>query len=512
MERKKRGKVYLIGAGPGDPLLITIKGFEKIKEADVIVYDHLANDKLLKYVKKDAELIYAGKIASRHALKQEEINHLLYRKASEDKIVARLKGGDPFVFGRGGEEAEYLYEKGIDFEIIPGVTSAIAVPAYAGIPLTHREYASAAALITGHEDPSKKESDIDWAKISTGIGTLVFLMGMGNLGSISRKLIENGRSQETPVAVIEKGSLPGQKVVVGTLKDIESKVRESNLVPPAVIIVGDVVKLRVKLNWFEKKPLFGKRIVVTRARVQASEFSAILEENGAEVIEFPTIEIRPPRKYKSLDNAFENLKSFQWIIFTSVNAVNSFNDRMIFKKIDIRSLHGIRIAAIGSQTAERLKMMGVIPDIIPSEYRAEAIIEIFKDFDIEGSHILIPRAKVARDILPVKLRKMGAKVSVVEAYETVISEKDISELCNLFEEKMIDMVTFTSSSTVNNFFSRFEEDNLKKLFTNVKFACIGPVTGKTLMEYGFKTDVMPPRYTIKDMAEAIIEFYIKKKK
>ncbi|MCJ7596474.1 MAG: uroporphyrinogen-III C-methyltransferase, partial [Desulfobacterales bacterium] len=303
MQREKKGKVYLVGAGPGDPGLLTLKAKESIEKADVVVYDYLANRVFLEYADHKAELIYVGKQGGRHTLSQEEINQLIVDKAQQGLTVVRLKGGDPFIFGRGGEEAEELTKAGIPFEIVPGITSAIAVPAYAGIPLTHRDFTSTVAFITGHEDPTKEKSDIAWDKLATGVGTLVFLMGVGNLPKIARTLVEQGRPPETPVAVIHRGTVPEQRTVTGVLSNIAERVQKAKLKAPGIIVVGEIVKLREELNWFEKRPLFGKRIVVTRAREQASDFLVLLNELGAEGIEFPTIEVIPPPDWEALDEA-----------------------------------------------------------------------------------------------------------------------------------------------------------------------------------------------------------------
>ncbi|GFP19691.1 uroporphyrin-III C-methyltransferase / precorrin-2 dehydrogenase / sirohydrochlorin ferrochelatase, partial [Candidatus Hakubella thermalkaliphila] len=351
------GKVYLVGAGTGDEGLMTLRGLQCLKEADVIVYDRLASERPLDVTRKGAEKIYAGKFASHHTLKQEEINVLLAQKAQEGKVVVRLKGGDPFIFGRGGEEAEYLADQGIDFEVVPGVSSAYAVPAYAGIPVTQRGHTSTVAFITGHEDDTKDDSDIDWAHISTGVGTLVFLMGVRNLELIVKNLIEYGRPPETPVAVIRWGTTPQQQTIVGTLADIVDKVREAALTPPAITVVGEVVRLREKLNWFEKKPLFGKTILVTRARPQASQLVEKLSQRGAQVIEFPTIKIVPPSSFGEMDQAIQDMARYDWVIFSSVNGVESFFQRLRELGRDVRELKGIKIAVVGPKTREKIEDM-----------------------------------------------------------------------------------------------------------------------------------------------------------
>ena len=509
MSSQKKGKVYLVGAGPGDPGLLTLRAKDLIEDADVIVYDYLANETFLSYARKDAELIYAGKSGGSHTMKQGDINRLLCEKALMGLDVVRLKGGDPFIFGRGGEEAQELVKAGIAFEVVPGVTSAIAVPSYAGIPLTHRDYTATVAFITGNEDPSKEQSNIDWEKISTGVGTLVFLMGIGNLESIANELIKHGRSPDTLAAVIYKGTVPAQKSVEGSLRDIAAIVKKNGITPPGIIVVGDVVRLRAELNWFEQRPLFGKRIIVTRAREQASRFMAGLNELGAECIEFPTIEIRPPHSWERMDRSIQDLERYHWLIFTSVNGVDYFFRRIFDLGKDIRCLGSIKVAAIGPKTATAIQTMGINPDLVPDEYRAEGVIEAFRGKDLKGINILIPRAAEAREILPDELMKMGANVDVVEAYRTVMPDTGTEELGSMLSSGMIDMATFTSSSTVTNFVSMFKgrEEDLKQWMQNVAVACIGPITAKTAEENGLNVSLSPSEYTIEALTEGIIEYF-----
>ncbi|NQU07936.1 MAG: uroporphyrinogen-III C-methyltransferase, partial [Candidatus Abyssubacteria bacterium] len=343
--------VYLIGAGPGDPGLISVKGARCIQKADVVVYDYLSNPRLLSHCKPGAEKIYVGKKGSKHTLEQGDINKLLVDKASAGNVVARLKGGDPFVFGRGAEEALALKEAGIPFEIIPGITAAVAAPAYAGIPVTHRDLTSTFALITGHEDPTKEESAIDWAKVATGIGTIAFYMGVKNLPRIAEKLIEHGRSPDTPVAVIRWGTTPNQQTVVGTLENIVQKVKEAGLKAPAITLVGEVVKLREDLNWFETRPLSGKKIVVTRSRAQSSEFVEQIESLGAEAVEMPTIRIADPEDFGPLDKAISKIEAFDWIVLTSPNGAAALFERLDARELDARALGGVKVAAVGAATA-----------------------------------------------------------------------------------------------------------------------------------------------------------------
>jgi len=498
------GKVFLVGAGPGDPKLITVKGLEAIQQADVIVYDRLAHPSLLKHVKDNVEKIYVGKLPNHHTLKQEEINQVLVEKALEGKVVTRLKGGDPSIFGRVGEEAMELAEHHVPFEIVPGITSAIAVPAYAGIPVTHRDYTSSLAIVTGHEDPTKNESNINWEKLSTATGTLIFLMGVANLSLIKNKLIENGRDENTPIALIRYGTRVEQQTVVGTLANIVGKVEAAALTSPAIIIIGEVVKLRESLQWFEKKPLFGQKVLVTRARSQASELSAKIQELGGEAIEFPVIKIVPPTNTEPLKEAYKQLDSFDWIIFTSVNGVSTFFEQLKENKIDIRKMGKARIAAIGSKTAEALQEKGLIVDIIPEEFRAEGLLNSLEGEIKAGQKVLLPRADIARKILPQVLREKGLEVVEVDAYETVLDAENKAEIVELLREKDVQIITFTSSSTVKNFMEAIKDEEVEQLLEGVTLASIGPITTKTAQDLGLKVDVTASEYTIDGLVEAII--------
>ena len=503
----KKGKVYLVGAGPGDPGLLTIKAKKCIEQADVVIYDYLANRVFLDYADERAELIYVGKKGSCHTMGQEDITCLIVDKSRNGLTVVRLKGGDPFIFGRGGEEALELSKAGISFEVVPGVTSAIAVPAYAGIPLTHRDYTATVAFITGHEDPAKDESNIAWEKLATGVGTLVFLMGVGNLPKITAKLMENGRSTDTPIAVIHRGTVPKQKTVEGTLENINERVRKEKIKPPAIIVVGDVVKLGKKLNWFEQRPLFGRRIVVTRAREQASEFLSNLSDLGAECIEFPSIEIASPESWDALDQAIKSLEEYQWLLFTSINGAEYFLKRLAVLGKDVRDLKGIKIGAIGPKTAQVLGRMGINPDLMPDEYRAEAVVECFKDYGVKGTKILLPRAAKAREILPEELIKSGAEVDVVAAYQTIRPDQDRGRIIDMMKKSEIDMVTFTSSSTVSNFIDMFDAGQLQEWMEKVAVACIGPITANTAKENGLSVSLMPSEYTIENLSRAIVQYF-----
>ena len=500
----KQGIVYLVGAGPGDPGLITVKGLECIKKAEVLVYDRLASKRLLSFAPRNCEMIYVGKLPDRHTLQQEEINQLLVDKGLEGKVVTRLKGGDPYVYGRGGEEGELLRTNNVPFEVVPGITSAIAVPAYAGIPVTHRDCTSSFAIITGHEDPTKNESSIAWDKISTGIGTLVFLMGVGNLASIVKNLVENGRSATTPVALIRWGTRPEQRVVTGELHNIVQIVKDAGFTSPAIIIVGEVVKLRDTLSWFEQKPFFGKRVVVTRSREQASDLSRRIEDLGGEAWEFPAIEITEPADFGPMDAAITKLDTYDWLIFTSVNGVDSFFNRLRHHKCDIRDLKGAKICAIGPKTKERLEEMCLHVEFVPSEYRAEAVLEGLKGKLLPGEKVLLPRADIARAILPDTLQnEMGAIVNDVVAYRTVRGGGDATILKELLEEGMIHYVTFTSSSTVKNFVEMLDANNLHDLLKGVKLVSIGPITSESARDLGLTIDIEATEYTIDGLVEAL---------
>ncbi|HKK90326.1 MAG TPA: uroporphyrinogen-III C-methyltransferase [Desulfobacteraceae bacterium] len=510
--KKQTGKVYLIGAGPGDPGLVTIKAVACIKEADVIVYDFLASPSLLRYAGETAEIIYVGKRGGNHTLTQDKINQLLAEKASQGLVVARLKGGDPFIFGRGGEEVETLinyHSRGgsgnepIDFEIVPGVTSAIAAPAYAGIPLTHREHTSSVSLITGHEDPSKNQSSIHWESFAKSNSTLVFLMGVKNLPSITENLIRHGKAPNTPVALVRWGTTSSQETVTGTLDTIVAAVQKANLKPPAVIVVGDVVTLRDQMKWFEKKPLLGKTIAVTRARHQASELVAQLEALGAECIEAPAIAIVPPEDPAPLENSIKEIESFDWLVFTSVNGVKFFFSTLFALGRDARSLGHLKVACIGPATRDKLMEFGIISDILPKTYRAESVVEAFSVVAVKEKKVLLPRAREARSILPEELEKMGAEVCDVAAYETRQVSESSERLVQRLEKKEVDLVTFTSSSTVTNFKAMLPDPRFEELVSGVSVASIGPITSATAREIGIPPDIEADVYTIPGLVEAI---------
>lgn len=506
---KNSGIVYLVGAGPGDPDLITVKGLGCIKNADVIVYDRLVSLSLLREAKAGAELIYVGKKPDRHTLPQEEINNLLVEKALQGLSVVRLKGGDPFVFGRGGEEALRLAQSDIPFEIVPGVISAVAVPAYAGIPVTHRRLAANFTVVTGHEDPAKEKSDLDWSALARTKGTLVFLMGMGNLSLIASRLVEEGMSPQTPVALIRQGTGAAQKTLEGTLADIAKKAEAQNFKPPAVIVIGAVVNLRQALNWFESKPLFGRRIVVSRARAQASGLASLLGAQGAETVEFPAIKIVPPPDFSALDSALQRLGQYHWLIFTSVNGVHSFFNRLLKKGYDVRALKKASICAIGSQTKAALEEKALRVNHLPVEFKAEALLELLKGVIKPGDRVLLPQANLARPLLAQGLTAFGAVVDSVVAYRTTRGDGDADLLQQMLKKDAIDMITFTSSSTVRNVLEMLGEE-AETLLKNIDLASIGPITSGTLSAAGLNPAVEAKKYTTQGLKEAIVDYYMQK--
>jgi uroporphyrinogen III methyltransferase / synthase len=510
MSTSKSGaaRVYLVGAGPGDLGLVTLRAKECIEQANVIVYDHLANPEMLSWAREDAEIIYAGKEAGKHALKQDEINALLVTKAREGKQVVRLKGGDPFVFGRGAEEAEAIVDAGIAFEIVPGITSAIAGPAYAGIPVTHRGQNSHVTFFTGHEDPTKAQSSIDYAALTKLGGTQVMLMGVERIESIARQMMEQGARKNLPVALVRWATTGRQETLVGTLENIAKQVLDIGFEAPAVAVFGEVVSLRENLNWYEKRPLSGKRIVVTRTRKQASELSNQLRRLGAEIVELPTIRIEPPTELREFAELVQDAHSYDWIVFTSPNGVEAFFE-MFFKLYDdAREIGPTKIAAIGPATAQRVKDYHLHVDLQPEEFVAEAIVrEFIKQGGVENLRILIARAEKARDVLPKKLSGLGAIVDEGFAYRTVPETRDATGARRRLLEEGADLVTFTSSSTVENFLALglpWPE--------GMQVASIGPITSKTARGHGLKIDIEARRHDVEGLVEAIRNFFVKEKR
>ena len=493
------GRCYLVGAGPGDLGLVTLRAKQLIERAEVVVYDYLCNPEMLQWAPKTAELIYAGKKAGAHTLKQEEINALLVEKAKAGKQVVRLKGGDPFLFGRGGEEAQALAAAAIAFEVVPGVTSAIAAPAYAGIPVTHRGMTSHVTFFTGHEDPEKTETSIDFEALAKIGGTQVMLMGVERIGAIAQQMQENGVRADLPVALIRWGTTGRQEVLTGTLQDIAQKVAAQNFAPPAVAVFGEVVSLGKELAWQESRPLSGKRIVVTRTRKQAGALSDQLRNLGAEVIELPTIRIEPPADLRAFAELVQDAHGYDWIVFTSPNGVTAFFEMFYKLYDDARDIGGARIAAIGPATAQRVREFHLKVDLQPDEFVAEAVVREFKkEGDIENLRILIARAEEARDLLPTELGALGAIVDVAVAYRTVAETDDRTEARSRLVTEGADMITFTSSSTVENFLAL----NLPWP-AGMEVASIGPITSKTARERGLTIGVQAARHDIPGLVEAI---------
>ncbi|MBF0463454.1 MAG: uroporphyrinogen-III C-methyltransferase [Nitrospirae bacterium] len=497
-----KGKVYLTGAGPGDIGLLTVKALKCLKNADVIVYDFHINAQILNYAKEGAELVYAGKRGGHHDMNQDAINAALVQLALAGKSVCRLKGGDPFVFGRGGEEAEVLASHGIEFEIIPGVSSAISVPAYAGIPITHRKHSSSFAVITGNEDETRTGSRINWQALAGGFDTLVFLMGVKNLSFITQKLIEHGKSADTPAAVIRWGTRPEQTTITGVLQNIASLSQAEHIRPPAIMVVGTTVLLRDTLNWFETRPLFGERILITRP--YSAEYEP-LESLGAEIFEFPTIKIVLPESFDELDAAIDNVESYDWLIFTSSSGVDYFIKRLLEKAHDIRDLKGIGICAIGIKTKEAVEKYGMRVDEMPDEFNAEGLIKLFESKNgIKSKRFLLPRAEKARETFPERVRALGGYIDTPVTYRAINQIPHIKRLERFLRERRITTATFTSAATFTNLLDSVS-GSLTELLSGVTIAVIGPVTKKAIEKHGLKVDIMPERATIADMVSAIVE-------
>jgi uroporphyrinogen III methyltransferase / synthase len=506
----KNGKVFLVGAGPGDIGLLTIKALRCLQKAEVIVYDYHLNAQVLNYVRHDAEFIYAGKRGGHHAMTQNEINATLVEKAKEGKLVCRLKGGDPFVFGRGGEEAEVLGHQGIEFEVVPGVTSVIAAPAFAGIPLTHRDYSSSFAVITGNEAATKNESSIDWSCLANSYNTLVFLMGVKNIAAITDRLITAGKPPDTPAAVIRWGARPDQVTVTGTLVTIPSLVESQGIKPPAVLVVGTVIALRETLKWYEKKPLFGHRILITR---EYSEEYAPLEELGAEIFEFSTIRIEPPLSYVELDESIRKLGTYHWLVFSSSNGFRMFLDRLVTTGNDIRDLKGLKVCAIGTKTADTIARAGIRVDLVPDSFHAEGLASAFSKLSggtLADVRILLPKADTAREVFPDRVRSLGGEIDTPVAYRSVKPEKHGRRLKRFLFEGRISIATFTSGATFTNFLEMVGSDALPFL-RRLTIAAIGPITKKAIESVGLSVEIMPEKATIDAMVAEIIRWQRERK-
>ena len=506
MDKKPKGKCYLVGAGPGDLGLVTLRAKECIEQAEVIVYDYLCNPEMLKWAPESAEIIYAGKKAGAHTLTQEEINALLVEKALAGKNIVRLKGGDPFVFGRGAEEAQALAAARVPFVVVPGITSAIAGPAYAGIPVTHRGKNSHVTFLTGHEDPQKTESSIDFGALAKLGGTQVMLMGVERIESIAREMMANGMRRDLPVALIRWATTGRQETLVGTLENIAERVTASGFSAPAVAVFGEVVALREQLNWFEDRPLSGKRIVVTRTRTQAGVLSEQLRALGADVIELPTIRIEPPTDLRAFAELVQDAHAYDWIVFTSPNGVTAFFDLFFKLYSDAREIGGARIAAIGAATAQRIKEFRFHVDLQPEEFVAEALVREFrKGGGVENLRILLARAEKARDLLPKELSALGAIVDEGFAYRTVPETRDDTGARRRLLEEGADLITFTSSSTVENFLALG-----LPWPAGMQVASIGPVTSKTARDRGLEVAVEARRHDIPGLVEVVRKFFLGK--
>ena len=513
-KQKRRGRVFLVGAGPGASDLITIRGADVLSRADVVIYDYLVNPELIRLAPPKAKLIYAGKKGgSQKAIEQSALNAMLIEQARMGRVVVRLKGGDPFIFGRGGEEAQALARAHVEFEVVPGITSAIAGPAFAGIPLTHREHGSFVAFVTGHEDQRKgARSAVPWDDLVAAArrgGTIVILMATARMRATLDRIRAAGLPAQTPAVAVQWATTAAQKTVTATLATLADASARKGIGAPAVIVVGECAGLRAHLKWVERAPLFGRTIVVTRSRAAAPEFATALRRLGAEVVEFPTIETAPPRSYSRLDRAIKRINSFDWIIFTSATGVESFVERLKSRGCDIREIGRASIAAIGPATAARLADYGLRAAALPGEYRAEQIIPAIGIKRIRGRRFLIPRAEVARDALPEILRDKGAKeVVVAPAYRTVKPKgAQIGRMRELIASGAIDLVTFTSSSTVTNF---CELTGVPA--KGIKAAAIGPITAATAQQRGFEVVVRPRKYTIEALTEAIAEYFASAKR
>ena len=502
---KIQGKVYLVGAGPGDPGLITVKGLQCLQEAEVVAYDRLVDRRLLEEAPSNAELIDVGKVRGERREQQDEINSFLIEKATEGKRVVRLKGGDPFIFGRGGEEAEALERACVPFEIVPGITSAIAAPAYAGIPLTHRKVASSVTIVSGSEDPTKETSSIDWRLLATGSGTLVVLMGWENLPRIVDTLKEHGMASSTPAALVQWGTEPYQRTVTGHLENILERGRQASLTPPVVAVFGQVVNLRDTIHWFDTKPLFGKRVLVPRTRAQASAFSRRLLEEGADPVEIPTIVIQPLEDFTDLDPVLASLPSYAWVVFTSTNGVEAVFQRLGHLGMDTRAFGSTRVCAIGPATASALKEQGIVADFIPSEYVSEAIVEGLGSKDLKGKPVLLLRAEEGRAALTTGLSQQGALVKEVPVYRTTLPQDSRENARSLLSDDRMDVVAFTSSSTVRNLIELLDGDT--NPLKSAIIACIGPITAQTARESGLEVDIMAEEHTIPGLVEALVEHF-----
>ncbi len=503
--RDEKGMVYLVGAGPGDAGLLTLRAAELLARADVVVYDALVGAGVLSMIPRGVERIYGGKRAGDHAIPQDQLNRLLVEKAKAGKTVVRLKGGDPYVFGRGGEEAQELAEAGVRFEVIPGISSVVAAPAYAGIPITHREHCSMFQVITGHEDPDKGETAVDWNAVARVPGTKVVLMGVERLRGIAEGLMSGGMASATPVALVRWGTTARQETLVATLGTVAAEVERVGFKAPAVTVIGTVVNLRAELDWWGKRPLSGRRIAVTRTREQAGRLSGRLRELGAEVLEVPTLRIEPPNPIQPLLEAVVGIGEYDWLVFTSPNGVTAFFDTFAKAFTDIRSIGNVRIAAVGPATADKVRERNLAVDVMPEKYlAAEVVGAIAKHETVENLRFLLLRAEVATPDLPAKLEELGGIVDDVACYRTVPETEEGAEAAGSLVEEGVDWVTFTSSSTVENFHGRFDLPALLKKFPGMKTASIGPETSKALKALGVTPTLEAREHNVDGLVAALL--------
>ena len=510
-----RSIVYLIGAGPGDPGLITVRGMQCLAAADVVLYDHLIHPRLLRHARPNAEKIDVG-VAAPQPLEQEAICYLLAEKAREGKTVARLKWGDPFVFDRGGAEALFLHEQGVRFEVVPGVPAGIGVPSYAGIPITYPGGGDTLTFIRGHEDEGRTRPAVDWTSLARLDGTVVCYAGPQQLPTILNALLSHGRPAEDSAALVYNGTLPTQETMLASLEEIAQAVKQSPDRRPAVLVVGRVTALREHLRWFDARPLFGKRILVTRPREQAAELVELLESTGAEAIEAPLLRIAPPEDYGPLDDACARAGTFDWIVFSSANAVDAFIERLLRTPHDLRVLGGVRLCVVGPATAERLARHGLKVDLTPSEYRAEAVLRALSEIgDVRGLKILMPRADIGRELLAEELRKQGAEVTEAIAYRTIVAEPEREgepDIYRMLLERRIDVVTFTSASAVRGFVKVLGAEPAADLLRTTVVASIGPVTAEAAAQCKIGTTIVPEHYTIPALVDAIVDYFEKQKR
>ncbi len=501
------GCVYLVGAGPGDPGLLTLKGAHYLERADVVLYDDLLDHRLLELCPPDCQKIYVGKRGGRQGPSQEEINRLLVRHALQNLVVVRLKGGDPFVFGRGGEEALVLREAGVAFEIVSGVTAAAGVPAYAGIPLTHRGLAGAAVLVTAQEDPTRTTPAIDWEKLAQLETTLVIFMGVRKLAQISHDLLRHGRLPDTPVALIEWGTWPRQRTVLATLEHMTDVSARQDIQSPTLIIVGGVVGLRRHLDWFESKPLFGRQVLITRSREQAGDLQLLLEAQGAQVLTLPLIQIQAPEDCTELDRSIAGLANFHWVVFTSPNSVDFFCERLRHLGRDTRAFGKAAVAAVGLATAEHLRTKGVYPDLIPAKHSQEGLVEAFGPIPVEGREILLPTSSIGRTLLAESLEERGASIRRVVAYQNRLPAPDQIELPPALMDNQLDLVIFASPSSVDNFKEVLGDERAREILQHITVACIGPTTARAIHTLGLRADIQPQDSSIAALVQAVCAHY-----